>query len=67
MNAMYHRYIFGGQVTVFGKLKTDYWYGETVATSAEKAKSNLIFQFKKENKLMQNSKVDLIGKIIECR
>lgn len=57
------RYAYEGPVTIFGTIVDRKWYGETVAVSEKKAKSNLSFQFKQENGLTAGSKVDLPGKL----
>ena len=55
------RYAYDGPVTVFGTIVDRKWYGETVAVSEKKAKSNLMFQFKNENGLTPSAKVELPG------
>lgn len=57
------RYYYEGPVLEFGRVISDKWIGETVATSVSKARSNLIFQFKKQTKKAANSKIALSGKI----
>lgn len=54
-------YVFTGPVTLFGKVISNKWYGETTASSEKKALSNLKYQFKKESNLVPGSKIDLIG------
>ena len=44
----YNKYVYKGPVLEFDKLIAEDWYGETMATSEKKAKSNLIYQFKKK-------------------
>lgn len=58
------RYSYNGPVCEFGKLVQNRWSGETIAVSESKARSNLIFQWKKKNNRATNSKVTLPGKII---
>lgn len=61
------RYIYNGPVLYFNQCICDRYFGETVAVSPAKAKSNLAYRFKKENGLVQTSKVSLPGKIKEVR
>ena len=44
-----HKYIYDGPVLSFDTLIADHWRGETRAPSESKAKSNLKYQFKKQN------------------
>lgn len=59
-----HKYIYDGPVMEFNTCIADHWKGETVASSAAKAKSNLIFQFKKNNHRIAGTKISLPGKLI---
>lgn len=58
------RYSYKGPVCEFGKLVQNVWVGETMAVSESKARSNLIFQWKKKNNRAAYSKVTLPGKIM---
>lgn len=58
-----NRYYYEGPVLEFGRVITNKWIGETVAASESKARSNLIFQFKKQTKKAANSKITLSGNI----
>lgn len=42
------KYLYEGPVLVFGKLVGN-WRGETIADSEAKARSNLAYQFRKQN------------------
>ena len=44
-----HTYVYEGPVLLFNKLIAEHWKGETVAPSESKAKSNLAYQFKRQN------------------
>ena len=59
----YNKYVYKGPVLEFDKLIAEDWYGETMATSEKKAKSNLIYQFKKKNSRIVGTKITLPGKI----
>ena len=61
------RYIYNGPVLYFNQCICDRYFGETVAASPSKAKSNLAYRFKKENGLVPSSKISLPGKIEEVR
>ena len=50
-----NRYIYQGPVSMFGRCMAQNWKGTTYAVSEKKAKSNLAYQFKKQNKLLGNS------------
>lgn len=56
------KYVYDGPVMVFGKL-VGRWRGETVAPSESKAKSNLAYQFKKQNNRSANTVVEFPEKI----
>ncbi len=58
-------YSYTGPVTMFDRCVTNCWNGETYASSEKKAKSNLIFQYKKQNGLIPASKVNLPGKLVK--
>lgn len=59
-------YIFEGAVSdSLGKCITHNWKGETKAISEDKARSNLMFQFKKQNNMIASTKITLHGKIEE--
>jgi hypothetical protein len=55
-------YSYNGPVMMFGRV-IDHWTGETMAVSERKAKSNLIFRYKKEKGYAMNSKISLPGLI----
>lgn len=59
------KYRYDGPVTEFGRLIADRWVGETMAVSEQKAKSNLIFQFKTRNNRIPATRVELPGKILK--
>lgn len=57
------RYLYEGPIMVFDKCVEHRWKGETVATSIEKAKSNLSNQARKLCNLVPNASVSLPGKL----
>ena len=58
------RYAYSGPVKIFGTIVQKDWYAETIAATPAKAKSNLAYQWKKDNGRTASSKVELPGKII---
>lgn len=59
----YHKYTYDGPVLEFDKLVADHWKGETMAPTARKAKSNLSYQFKKQNNRLPGVKIILPGTV----
>lgn len=59
MHDVYHKYTYDGPVLEFDRMVAIRWKGETVAPSAKKAKSNLAYQYKKQNNRLPNVKVTL--------
>jgi len=64
-------YTYEGPViaTSIDKCIMNKWKSETYAISEKKARSNMIFQFKKQNKrygIGLKQKISLPGKLIEC-
>ena len=59
----YHKYTYDGPVMEFDRLLADHWKGETMAPSEKKARSNLIYQLKKQNSRIVGTKITLPGKI----
>lgn len=60
----YKKYMYVGPVEEFGRCIAHSWTATTYAPSEAKARSNLIFQFKKANNKLPNTKVDLPGKVV---
>lgn len=60
-----NEYQYIGPVKKFGKTINLHWVGQTMAVSAAKARSNLIFQYKKEHGLAVTAKIDLPGEIVQ--
>lgn len=59
----YNEYSYEGPVEVFGKCVAQHWSGTTYAPSEKKARSNLAYQYKKENNKTPGAQVKLPGKI----
>lgn len=57
-------YIYKGPVLEFDRCIENNWYGKTKAVSMAKAKSNLIYQYKKSTGKRSNAKIDLPGKLV---
>lgn len=58
-----NRYIYDGPVMVFDQCVENKWHGETIAPSEKKARSNLVYQWKKRNNKVASTKVTLPGKV----
>lgn len=59
----YNKYIYVGPVKEFDTVVADHWKGETMAISENKARSNLIYQFKKYSGRVTETKISLPGPI----
>ena len=57
------KYAYDGPVMEFGTCVANRWRGETTASSERKARSNLIYQFKKYNNRVPGSKIILPGEV----
>lgn len=57
-------YSYNGPVEMYGKCICDVYKAETTAPSLSKARSNLVYRFKKENGLETHVKISLPGKIV---
>ena len=58
-------YTYEGPVVAFGKVVSNKWKGETIATSRTKALSNLAYQFKKDAKLVAATRISLVDKFLK--
>lgn len=58
-----NKYIYDGPVMKFNRCIMDHWEGETVAPSETKAKSNLAYQFKRQNNRLPGTKITLPGSL----
>ena len=59
----YYKYSYSGSVKEFDSIIAERWEGETMAVSEKKARTNLIYQFKKQFNKSPNSKITLPGNI----
>lgn len=59
------KYVYDGPVEAFGRYISRMWSGTTTAPTAEKARANLIFQFKKQHNMDPHTKIELVGKIYQ--
>lgn len=56
-------YTYEGPVlNQFGHLLDLHWYAQTLANSQSKARSNLMYRYKKENNMALHCRIDLPGK-----
>ena len=58
-----YRYSYRGPVMIFDRCIADRWEGVTMASSEKKARSNLMYQFKKQAGLDIGSRISLPGKV----
>lgn len=59
------KYIYDGPVMEFNTCIANRWKGETIAPSEAKARTNLAYQFKKNNRRIAGTKITLPGKLKE--
>lgn len=57
-------YSYDGPVLAFDKIVANRWRGTTRASSAEKARNNLAYQFKRNYHLMPNTKITLPAQMV---
>ena len=58
-----HEYMYNGPVLEFDKCVANNWKANTYAVSESKARNNLAYRFKRDNKRASNVKITLPGKI----
>ena len=63
MDELRRKYLYDGPVMLFERCIVNKWVSSTYAVSESKARSNLMYQFKKNNRLTADSKIILPGKI----
>ena len=59
----YYEYSYDGPVKEFDRIVANRWSGRTYAPTSKKARSNLVYQFKKEFNKVPSSKITLPGEI----
>lgn len=57
-------YSYDGPVLEFDRIVANHWHAQTYAVSEAKARTNLVYQFKKETGRVPRSKITLPGKVI---
>ena len=57
-------YSYNGPVLEFDRIVANHWQSQTYAVSEAKARSNLIFQFKKTYGKVPRTKITLPGKVV---
>lgn len=58
-----NRYSYNGPVMLFGVCVDSKWIGETLAGSEKKARSNLSYQYKKQNNLLPTAMITIPGQL----
>lgn len=58
------QYTYKGPVMEFDRCVANTWEASTYAVSESKARSNLIYRFKKATNRLPNTKITLPGKLI---
>ena len=58
------KYFYNGPIKEFDRVISEHWYGETIAPSESKARSNLAYQYKRQKHKTPNSKIKITGKLI---
>lgn len=58
------QYSYNGPVMEFDTCISNNWTGTTRAVSEKKARSNLTYQFKKQNNRIASTRISLPGKIM---
>ena len=59
------KYTYNGPVYEFDRLVVDRWSGETYAPTEARARTNLAYQFKKQNNRSPRTKISVPGELIE--
>ena len=59
-----NQYSYDGVVKEFGTIISNRWRGSTYAASEKKARSNLIYRYKREHGKSPDSKITLPGKLV---
>lgn len=59
----YQQYRYDGPVEEYGRCVAHRWSATTFATSEKKARSNIIYQFKKQFNKVPSTKITLPGEV----
>ena len=59
----YKQYSYDGPVMEFERCVANNWHGTTYAVSEKKARSNLVYQYKRDNGKIPATRISLPGKI----
>ena len=62
-DASNHKYLYEGPVLEFDRVVAQHWSSTTYAPSEKRARSNLTYQYKKQNSKLPNTRIDLPGEI----
>lgn len=62
-----NQYSYDGPVMEFETCVANRWKSSTYAVSEKKARSNLAYQFKKQNNRLPNTRITLPGKLMSAR
>ena len=58
-----NQYMYDGPVMEFDTCVANRWQGSTYAASEKKARSNLVYQFKKKTNRIPSTRITLPGKV----
>lgn len=59
-----NQYMYDGPVMEFDTCVANRWQGSTYAASEKKARSNLVYQFKKKTNRIPNTRITLPEKVV---
>lgn len=59
-----NQYMYDGPVMEFDTCVANRWQGSTYASSEKKARSNLVYQFKKKTNRIPSTRITLHGKVV---
>lgn len=61
-----NRYSYKGPVMEFERCVSSNWEGTTYAASEKKARSNLVYQYKRQSNKIAATRITLPGKLVEA-
>lgn len=59
-----NKYTYDGPVKSFDRCISSRWQGTTYAVSEKKARSNLVYQYKRSHNMLPDAKIALPGKLV---